>query len=249
MVLGHPGPQIVKHRLRHGRGKVLASETIPAAHHFLEISLLMENGAYVLVQGLSQGTRRLGPFQYGNLFRGGGKGPEKMFRGKGMVETNFQQADPFPGLVEVIHGFLKGVAAGSHGNDHPVRFRITHIIKQVVGAPHQGSDSFHLFLHDVRDAVVEGIGSFPVLEKDIWVLGRPPQLGMFRIHGPAPEKINGFPVYKPGHVVVIDEFDFLDFRRGPESIKKMNERQTGANGCKMGHESQVHGFLDGGRCQ
>ena len=53
--LGQPGAQIVKYGLDHGGRKILAPESISAAHDDRGLAPFLENRAHILIEGFSQG--------------------------------------------------------------------------------------------------------------------------------------------------------------------------------------------------
>ena len=55
-----------------------------------------------------------------------------MFSRKGSIQPNLYETDPLAVFDLMIHDFLDGFTSGPHGDDHPVGFRITDIIEQLI---------------------------------------------------------------------------------------------------------------------
>jgi len=249
VVLGRPGAKVVENGLGHGGGEVLAAQTVSPAHDHRGLVPLLKDRAHVLVQRFSQGPRRLGSVQHRDASGRGRQRPQEMLGRKRKIEPHLHQAHALAQPVQIPDRFIDHVATGCHGDNHPIRLRIAHVIKEIVGPPYHFSHPFHLLLHNVGDAGVVRIGALPVLKKDIRVLGRPPHLRILGVHAPGLEFLDGIPVHQGGHVFVIDHFDLLDFIGGPEPVEKMDKREAGPNTGQVGHQGQVHDLLGGGRSQ
>ena len=91
---------------------------------------------------------------------------------------------------------------------------------------------------------MEGIAGLDVLEVDVGVLGSAADIGMAGAHCTFAEVGNGLVGGDFLDVLVIDDFDFLDFVRGPEAVEEVEDRNAGLNGGKVGNQGQIHAFLD-----
>ena len=249
MILRCRGAEVVEDRFYHGGGEILAAQTVAPSCQDRVFGPFLEERANIPVERLAKGAGRLGPVKNAQAFHRGGKGSEEMLPRKGLVKPHFHQTDPVTQPVQVVDGFLDHVAARGHGHDDPLRFRVPHIVKKIIAPSCQVADLLHLFLDHVRDSLIEGIGGFLALEKDIRVLGRASELGVFRIHTAASELFNGFVVHQLGHILVVDELDLLDLHGGPEPVEKVEKGKAQPNAGQMGHQGQIHDFLHRGGSQ
>ena len=102
--------------------------------------------------------------------------------------------------------------------------RVSHVVKEPVFAPGQVTDLLHVFVNNTRHFEIIRVGGFAILEIDIGILGGSPQFGSFRVGSPGTKFGDRIPVCQFGHIFVIDHGNFLDFMRGAESVKKVDER-------------------------
>ena len=107
------------------RGK-LANGALPAANPSLS------GGDDIDVERLAGGARFLGAIQHGQVLCRLGEGGKEMFNREGPIEMDLEHAHFFAALREVLHGFLRGFGAGAHHDDHALRIRGAHVVKQVV---------------------------------------------------------------------------------------------------------------------
>ena len=148
----------------------------------------------------------------------------------------------------MVDHFFDGVAGRSHGNDDLLGIGGAHIVEKVVLTAGQGTDLFHIVGHDGRYFQIIRIDGLATLKVDIRVLGRTAQFRSLGVHGPGAEFGQGFPVDQLGHIIVVDDFDFLDFVAGPETVEKVNKGNAGFDGDQVGDQGQVHGLLHRSRC-
>ncbi len=105
----------------------------------------------------------------------------------------------------------------------------------------------HVFFYQVRNWLVEFIGSFSCLEINIRVLGGTPGYRMFRIKSIVAEPLKVFPWEQIFKVVNIKVFNFLNFVRSTESVEEMNERYSCSKSNKVSNGSNIHFFLNTSR--
>ena len=75
----------------------------------------------------------------------------------------------------------------------------------------QIADFFHIVTDNARHFEIIGIGCFPSLKIDIGILGRPSNFRPLRIGAAGTEFCHCVKIGQLGHIVVIDDGDFLDF--------------------------------------
>ncbi len=109
----------------------------------------------------------------------------------------------------MVDHFLYGLGARAHSHDHPVGIRMTHIIKKVIFAAGKPADFFHVFDNNGGNSKVMRVAGLPVLEKDVRILCRAPDMGMLGVHGPGPEFAYGVIIDQPRHFLVINQLDLL----------------------------------------
>ena len=244
MVLRTDGVHVVEHGLRHCGGEFLGPQTVAAAEDAGRVALFHEGGADVEVQGFAEAAGFLGAVEHGDGFNRGRDDLEQVFHGEGTVQANLHEAETLALRVQQVDHFFDGFTGGTHGDDHAVGFRMAHIVEGTVFAAGNAFNLLHRFDDDVRNGVVEEVPAFGVLEIDVGVLRGAALVRMFRIHGVLPEFVHLFPVDDLADVFIVDDFDFLDFVGSAEPVEEVAERHAGFDGGQMGHQSEVHTFLN-----
>ena len=87
------------------------------------------------------------------------------------------------------------------------------------------------------------VGGLDVLEVDVGVLGGAAGLGVLGVHAAGAEFSDGVPGNELADVVVVDDFDLLNFVRSSETVKEMKERNSAFNSRKVSNSGKVHTFL------
>jgi hypothetical protein len=237
---------VVEYRLDHGGIEFLGPKTVAPVDDGGHLSLFHESRADILVERVAERTGLFCTVENGNSGCGGGDDGKQMFGGEGAIQANLDQTHGFTSGVEVIHNLFDGFTGRAHGDDNPICIGIADIVEQVVFASGEFVHFFHIVGDDVRHFAVKGVDSFAALKIDVRVLGRSAQFRRFRVHCPGAEIFQRFHVDQFAHVLIIDEFDFLDLMGGAEPVEKMKKGYTGFDGGQMGNQSKVHGFLYGG---
>ena len=89
----HGAGEVVVHGLDHGGVELLGAQAVAAADDLnIGLAVLIERGAYILVEGLAQGAGLLGAVEHGDLLAGGGNGLQQALGAEGTVEVHLDQA-------------------------------------------------------------------------------------------------------------------------------------------------------------
>ena len=150
-------------------------------------------------------------------------------------------------LDEVVDDFLDRLAGGSHRHDHLLGGGIADVVEELVVSAGQVTDFLHVVRDDAGELEIVGIGGFPALEIDVRILGGASQFRTFRIGAARPKPRHRLSVDQAGHVLVVDQFDLLDFVRRAESVKEVQKGNAGLDGRQVGHQPEVHDLLH--RCR
>ena len=248
-VVLHFAVQVVEHGLDHGGSELLGAQAVTAAHH-LDVAAagFDQRRAHIQVQRLAQGSGFLGPVQHRDLLHGLGQFLHHVFHAEGTIQMNLQNADLLAVLDHLVHGLVRHVAAGAHGDDDLLRIRSAFILEGLVGAARQLRDGVHALFHDGRHGQVELVSGFTALEVDVAVLGGTGLMRMFRIQGAGAELGNLVPRNQILDLFVavlgVDGVDLLDFVAGTESVEEMQEGHGALQGRQMGYQSHIMRFLD-----
>ncbi len=246
VVLGAQGQHVVVDGLDHAGREVLGAQAVAAADNLGRgaDALFLEHGADVKVQGLAKGAGFLGAVKHSDFATGGGQGLEEVLGGEGTVQVDAHQADFFALGNEVLHGFFDDFAGRAHADDDAVGIGSTGVLEKMMPAACDFSHLFHVCFHDGRNVIMEGIAGLDVLEVNVGVLGGAADVGMAGAHCTFAEIGNGFVGGDFLDVLVVDDFDFLDFVRSPEAVEEVEDGNAGLKGGKVGNQGQIHTFLD-----
>ena len=196
-VLGILQLQIVIHGDELARGGVLGAETVPAAHHTdVAAARLIQGGDHVQIHGLAHGAGLLGPVQHGDLLHRGGDGRCEVLHGEGPVQVDLHHAHLAALGVQVVHGFLHGLAGGAHHHDDLLRVRRAVVVEQLVVPTGELVNLVHVMLDRVRDGGGLDVGALLALEVHVGVHVVAPVGGVLRVQGVAAELLQGLLVYQ-----------------------------------------------------
>ncbi len=184
-----------------------------------------------MIKGFAQGAGFLGPVENCNAFAALREDFQEVFDGEGTVQADFDQADFFSLLYQVVNGLLNCLATRTHGDDHAFRIGRANIIKGLVAAPGQGGNLLHHASNDIGNSQIVGVGCFAALEINVGVLRCTALVRMLRIEGAFPEILDRLPIHQLGNVFVVDDINLLDLMGGPETIKEMQEGNMGFDGA------------------
>ena len=68
---------------------------------------------------------------------------------------------------------------------------------------------------------------------------------MFRIKRSVSEVLDRFPVCHVFQILIVHDFDLLNFVRSSEAVEEMYERNSAFDRCEMSNAGQIHDFLNG----
>ncbi|MPM40672.1 hypothetical protein SDC9_87318 [bioreactor metagenome] len=227
MVPGLVGLEVIEYGLDMGRGRVLGSEAVPSADDKRLDSLVFEERADILVQGISESADFLAPVEDRNALHGGRKGIEEEFLREGPVQVHFNDSRLFSPGVQVVDCLLDRLADGTHGHYDVLGVRCTVVVEGMVLAARELFDLLHVGLDDLGDIGVEAVDGFLRLEEDIRVLGGPLLVGMLRVQRAGLEPGDGIIIDNLREVVIFEDVDLLDLVGGAESVKEVQEGDAG----------------------
>ena len=207
---------------------------------------LDEGGAHVLVQRVAKCARLLGAVEHGDLLHGLGQHGEEAGDIERAVQAHLDEADLLALLDHGVDDFLDGLAAGAHGDDDVLGIGSAHVVEGLVLAPGELAHLLHVLDDDLGHGVVVGVGALASLEVDVRVLGGAAQIRVFRVHGVFAELGDLVVVHQLGHVLVVDDLDFLNLVAGAEAVKEVHEGHAGVDGGQVRHQGQVHALLHAG---
>ena len=147
------------------------------------------------------------------------------------------------GLQE-IHRLRGRIGAGTHQHYDAFGFGMTVILEQPVTASRQLTEALHLRLHDLRGSRIEGVDGLTTLKIDVRVLGGSPHEGVVRVEPPLPMGDDEVIVDHRPHLGVGQQGDLAYLVGSAKAIEEMNERYPGLQGCRLGDQRHVVGFLD-----
>ena len=89
------------------------------------------------------------------------------------------------------------------------------------------------------------VASLAVLEEYVAVFGHTACYGRLGIERTAAEVGESLTVDEGSEVVLLHDFDFLDFMRGAEAVEEVYEGDTALDGGEMCHACEIHDLLYG----
>ncbi len=245
MVLGLIKEQVVEHGLDHGRSELLAAEAVTAAVALDVAARFCEGVNNIEVEGLAERAGLLGAVENGDLLAGCGDRCEELVGCERPVKTDLQNAELLALLVEVVDRFFRNVCAAAHDDEDVLGIGCADVIEEVIMAAGQLADLLHVILNDLGDLRIVDVRGFAALEVDIRVLRGTGLMRMLGVQRAVAESLDGVHIEELAHVFILDLLDLLDLVGGAEAVEEMNEGNAGLDRGQMGHESEVHDFLDG----
>ncbi len=158
---------------------------------------------------------------------------------------HFDDADLVAVGVEVVDGLFGGLAYGAHGNDDAVGVGGAVVVEQTIFAAGDDRNLVHVFFNDFGHLGVGGVASFAVLEEDVAVFSEAACLGVFGAEAAAAELGERFAVEQGSDFVLVNDFDFLDFVAGAETVEEVDKGNRTLDRGEVGYTRQVHYFLNG----
>jgi hypothetical protein len=160
-------------------------------------------------------------------------------------QPDFQHADFFAARLQGLDRLFRGTHAGAHQDHDALGVGSAIIVEQVVGAADPLREPIHHVLHDGRTGQVERIDRLARLEKYVWILCRSAQDRTIRRHCPLAVRPHQFVVDQRAQVVVAQLVDQVDFVRGAEPVKEMQERHARFQRRGLGDQREIVRFLNG----
>ena len=176
-----PAPRLVAGQLRehpggHAGGELLRRQAVAAAGHQRQCRALSagarlgQRGDYVQEEWLAIRTGLLGPVEHGDPSGARGQCIEQSLGRERPEQPDLQHADPLALAAQVGHGLADGLRRRAHHDDHPLSFRMTGVVHDVILAAGTGGEAVHRFLHRARHGGIERVHRLPGLEVDVRVL-------------------------------------------------------------------------------
>jgi len=183
---------LVQDRLDHGGCELLGREAVAPAHHtgvFLQgrragVLDLPQGRDDVQVERLAHRAGLLGAVQDGHRPDRGREALHEILHDERAVESDLEQADLLPARNKGLHRLVGRLRGGAHENQHPLGFRMSHVVEQAIGAAGALGEPVHQLLDGAGTVQVEAVGRLPGLEEGVRVLGRSPQHRAVRRQGP-----------------------------------------------------------------
>ena len=135
------------------------------------------------------------------------------------------------------------ILAGAHDYDQVFRVFRSVVIEQMIFTAGDLADLGHVILNDFRNRFIILVDGFAALEVGVRILGGAPHYRSVRVQAPLAERFYSFPVQHFRIILIIKYFNLLDFMRGTEPVKEVQEGNAALDGSQMGHAGQVHNFL------
>ena len=151
--------------------------------------------------------------------------------------------------VEVVDGFADGLGDRTHGDDDVLRVGVAVVVEGTVDASGSFADLAHVAGDHVGNFVVDLVAGLDGLEVDVAVLGGAAGDGSLGIESPFAELLQCLGAHHLPEVVLIDCLDLLDFVRGAETVKEVQEGDAALDCGEMGYGRHVLGFLYGAGCE
>ncbi len=225
-------------------GRIFGTETVTAADNLDTVSAdFVESGNNVEVKRFAESARLFGTVKYGDFLCGCGDGFCKFSSYERTVQSDFDKTDFFAFCHQVVDNFFGNVANGAHRDDDSVGIGSAVVVEEFIVGAEFGIDFVHVGFYDGRKCIVVGVAGFSVLEEDITVLGRAAKCGMFGVQSTVTESTDSVHVNHFGEVFVIPSGNFLNFVRGTETVKEVQERNASLDGGKVCNGTEVHDFL------
>ena len=224
--------QVVKDSKNLIRSKVLGGTPVTASHDKRGILCAIEGMSDIKQQRIGA-TRFLGAIQYGNALNAVRKFLDQMLRQEWAIEMDVDYADFFSPCYKRFYGFFNNGSSRPHADDNVLCIRGASIVEETVVAPGKSVDIVHAGFHNIGKRIVIGAGRFAQLEEDIGVLSCAAENGMLRRERSLTELFDCAVVDHIGEILVIPDFDLMDFVRCTETGEEEKEGNTASDSCKM----------------
>ena len=210
--------KVFENRFDVGRFEFLGAQTVTAADYL--DSGAGQSGLNVQKERFAERAGFFGSVQNSDFFYCFRQHIFQCFDAERAVKAYFDSADFFSAGQQIIDRQFDGIAGASHrDNDFFGVFR-SDIIEEVVLPTGQCGNFVHVFLNDCRNFVIHFIGCFAALKINVAVLGGNAQCRRFRLQRSVFKAADVLRFDQRFDVVIGNFFDFLNFMRGAESVKK-----------------------------
>ena len=162
---------------------------------------------------------------------------------------DIDSANFFAFAVQIINSLFNYVRERTHGNDNRFCIFCAVVVKRFVRTASDFGNLSHVVSNDIRHSIVEAVAGFSVLEVYIRVFCSAADFRFIRIQGTFAESFDSIPVNQFFEVIIIHNFNFLNFMRCTETIKEIDERKRAFQSCQVSDAAKIHDFLDIGFSQ
>ena len=202
---------------------------------------------HVLIQRFARRARFLRAVEHGDLFTERGQRLDEAFAVKRTIQPHFDHADLFALGDQMLHGFMRGFAAGTHQHDHALRVLRADVIEQIIVAAGLRGEFVHDFLDDVGTGGIKTVRRLAALEKHVGILRRAAQHRLVRRHGARAMLGDQLVVNQRAHHRFVEQFNLGNFVRRAEAVEEMNERQPRPQRRRLRNQREIHRLLHRGR--
>ena len=243
VVLGFSLLQVIKYSQGIARIEFLGTQTITAANDQRFNGFVVVNVTNIQVQRFAVGASFFGAVQNCNAFYSLRHSSQEVFSGERTIQVNVQNADLFALGNQQLGYFFSSLSAGAHHNNNVFSIGSTGIVEQFVVTASQFADLAHVLFNDSRQCFVILVYSFTSLEVDIRILCSAADNRVVRVQSMVTEFLQFIVVNQFLQIFVVQQFNLLDFVRGTETVKEVQERYMAFDGGQVSNSRHVHNFL------
>ena len=172
-----------------------------------------------------------------------------MFNAERTIEVNNKYTNFSAFCIKFFNNSANGVCATTHYDDDVFCIFCTVVVEQVIFATGHFGDFAHVFFYDFRKSIVVVVYCFTSLEVDVRVLSSTADNRIVRVQTALTECRNCIFIKEFCQFIVFHNFDFLDFVRGTEAVKEVQEGNATFDCGKVSNCGKVHNFLNTAFCQ
>ena len=226
--------------------KVLGGQAKPAADDHRRLCHCADCVLHIHVKRFADRAGLFRSVQHSDTPHPGRKRLEQEFDGEGTEQMHLDQAETLAAGIPVLQRFADHTAGRAHGDDHIFRLGVAEVIKGMVVRPAALIDHIHVLFHRGGNLIEEAVGGLTILEENIRIRYDAPGHRMVGIEGVPAERLHRVPVQHLGQILIVQDFDFLVFVGGTETVEEMQDRHAGADCGQMGGQRHVIGLLHTG---
>ncbi len=223
---------------------ILGGQSVAAADDG-QAFMMLEGIADIQIQRLS-GADFLGTIQNSNLLDRLRENCFEILDGERTIQINLDQTYLLAFCSQSIDRLGDGIRNGAHSDDDTLSIRSTDIGERCIVAASVLGNSLHVLSSDISNCCIVLILSFTSLEEDVIVLvaAADNRIGM-RVHRMRTECLELINRQQRLQIVIVHDFDLVDFVRSTETIEEVHDRYRTVNGNQVSNASQVHAVLNG----